>query len=88
MCIRDRVILLDLPVEEGLRRNTRKAQALDRIGGEDVAFHRRVRGGYLSLSREDPRIRVVAANQDADRVERSIWEEVRPLVEGRGGTVG
>jgi len=84
----DLVILLDLPVEEGLRRDTRKASAGDRIGREDVAFHRRVREGYLSLSREDPRIRVVAADQDADRVESCIWGEVRRLVESRGGTAG
>jgi dTMP kinase len=84
----DLVILLDLPVEEGLRRDTRKASAGDRIAREDVAFHRRVREGYLSLSREDPRIRVVAADQDADRVESCIWGEVRRLVESRGGTAG
>ncbi len=84
----DLVILLDLPVEEGLRRDTRKASVEDRIGREDVTFHRRVREGYLSLSRENPRIRVVAADQDADRVESCIWGEVRRLVESRGGTAG
>lgn len=81
----DLVLLLDLPVEEGLARDTAPGLARDRIEREGVEFHRRVREGYLALSREDPRIRVIPADQDPDRVELRIWEEVRPLVERRGG---
>ncbi len=80
----DLVLLLDLPVEEGLRRDV-GGQAADRIEGEGVEFHRRVREGFLQLSREDARIRVVPAADDPERVEARIWEEVRRVVEGRGG---
>ncbi|MER3455682.1 MAG: dTMP kinase [candidate division GAL15 bacterium] len=76
----DLVVVLDLPVEEGLARD-RQAGAQDRMEQEDLAFHRRVREGYLQLSREDPRIRVIPADQEPDRVEERIWEEVWPLVE-------
>jgi dTMP kinase len=79
----DLVVLLDLPVEEGLARDAGKSRpGGDRIGQEAVEFHRRVREGYLRLSREDPRIRVVRADDDPDRVAEQVWEAVRPLVEG------
>jgi dTMP kinase len=83
----DLVVLLDLPVEEGLRRDAEGpgARAADRIEGEDVEFHRRVREGFLRLSREEARIRVVPAGDDPERVEARIWEEVRAVLEGRGG---
>ncbi len=84
----DLVLLLDLPVEQGLARDAAPGLARDRIEREDVEFHRRVREGYLALSREDPRIRVIPADQDPDRVELRIWEEVRPLLGRRGGGAG
>ncbi|GBD30375.1 Thymidylate kinase [bacterium HR32] len=82
------MVLLDLPVEEGLRRDAGgpgAEAAPDRIEGEGVEFHRRVREGFLRLSREDARIRVVPAGDDPERVEARIWEEVRRVVERRGG---
>jgi dTMP kinase len=75
----DLVVVLDLPVEEGLARD--EAGRQDRIQREDVAFHRRVREGYLRLGREDPRVRVVPAHGSPDQVEERVWEQVRPLVE-------
>lgn len=81
----DLVLLLDVPVEEGLARDDTSGLVRDRIEREGVEFHRRVREGYLALSREDPRIRLILADRDPDRVELAIWEEVRPLVERRGG---
>ena len=52
----DLTILLDIGVKEGLRRSRRR----DRIEKKSLAFHRRVRKGYLKLARENPnRIKVV-----------------------------
>jgi len=42
-------VLLDCPVEIGLRR----ARGDDRFHREEQAFHERVRAGFLSLARED-----------------------------------
>ncbi|GBD28551.1 Thymidylate kinase [bacterium HR31] len=82
----DLVVLLDLPAELGLERDTEKgASRRDRIEREGLEFHRRVREGYLSLSREDPRIRVVRAEDDPDRVAERVWEAVRPLLERADG---
>ncbi|MFN3285716.1 MAG: dTMP kinase [bacterium] len=82
----DVVVLLDLPAEVGLERDTEKGvSSRDRIEREGLDFHRRVREGYLCLSREDPRIRVVRAEEDPDRVAEGVWEAVRPLVERVSG---
>jgi dTMP kinase len=48
----DLTFLLDLPVEEGLRRIPREAR--DRLDSETRAFHRRVREGYLRMAAEEP----------------------------------
>jgi dTMP kinase len=71
----DLTILLDLPVEEGLRRaRTRNAEAgiqgaMSRFDDETVQFHERVRNGFLALAREEAgRIRIVDANRAPDLV--------------------
>jgi dTMP kinase len=64
----DRTILLDVPVETGLERKTGD----DRNRFEaafDLAFHRRVRDGFLDLARLEPaRWRVIDATRSVDDV--------------------
>jgi dTMP kinase len=54
----DLTFLLDLPVEEGLKRAQKRIEGQtikeDRFEKENLAFHQRVRGGYLLLARQDP----------------------------------
>jgi dTMP kinase len=51
--------LLDLPVEEGLKRAKARAD-LDRFEHENVMFHRRVRAAYLKQVQKDPnRIKII-----------------------------
>ncbi len=65
-------ILLDLEVEEGLRRN-RRAGKEDRFELETLEFHKRVRDGFLRLAAEEPgRIRIVDATRPAEEVSRDI----------------
>ncbi len=65
--------LLDLPPEEGLARLAGR----DRLEGESLAFHRRVRAGYLELARREPdRWVVLDALSDSETLERRIFEEV------------
>ena len=65
-------ILLDLDVEEGLRRN-RRAQKEDRFELETVEFHNRVRQGFMKIAAEEPeRVKIVDASQSADEVSREI----------------
>ena len=75
-------MLLDVPVEVGLRRahGRNAAGGLDsqaRFEQEDQAFHQRVRQGYLELARVQPeRIRIV----DGARTEQEVYEEVSRLI--------
>lgn len=52
----DRVVLLDVPPDVAAARLGRE---LDRMEGEDAAFHRRVADGYRALAAADPRWVVV-----------------------------
>ena len=75
----DLTILLDLPVEDGL---ARKAPGdVTRFEAEfDVAFHRRVRDGFLALAAADPdRFAVVDASLPVDAVALAIAAAVDRL---------
>jgi dTMP kinase len=69
----DLTILLDVPAETGLNRKRRGRGALTRFESRaDLAFHRRVRDGFLRLAHAEPeRWRVIDATQP-----RSIVREV------------
>lgn len=73
----DLTLLLELPVEEGLRRATSRndqQQHLqeDRFERESLAFHRRVREGYLELARREERFRIIDALGPEEAVARRI----------------
>ena len=76
-------ILLDLPVKTGLTRaRTRNEEASDssesRIDEEEMAFHERVREGYLMLAGKDPeRFLVLDATEKPDRLEELTMNEFR-----------
>jgi dTMP kinase len=62
----DLTIVLDLDPERALgrARGDRRRTHLDRIEAQGLAFHQRVRAGYLALARQAPRrIKVVRAEQ-------------------------
>jgi dTMP kinase len=64
--------LLDLEVEEGLRRN-RQALKEDRFELEAVEFHRKVRVGFLEIAREEPeRFRIIDASKSMEEVVNKI----------------
>ena len=64
--------MLDLDVEEGLKRN-RKASKEDRFELETVEFHKRVRKGFLQIASEEPeRIKVIDASRNPDEISEEI----------------
>ena len=78
------VVLLDIPPEDGLTRKGRPNG--DHFEEESLAFHRRVREGYLKMAQDDPdRWFVVDATLSEEEVEGIIWERMRPLIEGMLG---
>ncbi|GAH10320.1 unnamed protein product, partial [marine sediment metagenome] len=78
------IILLDIAVEKGLARKRAKRQ--DRFEQEELAFHRRVREGYLKLAADDPqRWLVVDASQSKRKIAQIIWRRVSQLLLKQGG---
>ena len=72
----DLTLLFDLPPQEGFRRIGRRR--LDHFEREKLAFHRRVRRGYLEIRRAEPkRVRLIQAARPPVQVAR----EVRAIVE-------
>ena len=63
-------ILLDCDPEVGLSRVGER----DRLEGEDLSFHRRVKEGYLEIARREPeRVKVVVTNwREKEEVQREI----------------
>jgi dTMP kinase len=81
----DLTILLDVPPDLGLRRALEgRHAAADRMEGETLDFHERVREGFLRLAAEDPRIRLVAGTDDPDEITARIWREVKQLLKAKG----
>jgi dTMP kinase len=83
----DRTILLDLEVEAALERararNAQRGLSLQegRFEGETLAFHRRVREGYLAEARrQEDRFRTVDASGDLDTVGQRIDEALADLL--------
>ena len=77
-------VLLDIPVEEGLARKGTRLR--DRFEREDIAFHQRVREGYLKLAADDPeRWLVVDATLPKDEIEEIIWQRVSQLLSSQEG---
>jgi dTMP kinase len=77
----DLTILLDLPVEEGLARKA--PDDMTRFEADhDLAFHRRVREGFLRLAAESPaRWVVLDARLAPDEVTEAIASSLRSLLE-------
>jgi dTMP kinase len=67
----DLTLLFDLDPATGFRRIRRRR--LDRFEREALAFHRRVRRGYLELARAEPkRVRIVDARRPPGEVARRV----------------
>ena len=77
--IPDLTLLLDLSVEEGLRRRQESGN-WNRLDAYDLEFHHRVRNGYLEMVRANPERWVTI---DADRPFDIVQAEIRRVVEER-----
>lgn len=80
----DLIIYLDLDVRLGLQRKYRDQQEgrgeWTRMDQQDLAFHRRVRDGYLQMARQEPeRWLVIDATQPVERIHTTIRERVDAL---------
>jgi dTMP kinase len=73
-------LLIDLPVEMGMDR-VRLRGLCDRIEQESLAFHDRVRQGFLRLAQEEPeRIKIVDGTLSVDDVFAAVRKHVDALL--------
>ena len=78
----DQTILFDLEPAIGLARiDANRADEINRLDTESLAFHEKVREGYLKLAQEDPeRIRIVDASQPLEDVIEATWAILKELL--------
>ena len=78
----DAVVVLDLPVEAGLARVSKRGA---RDAFEEEAFQERVRANFLALAATRPHLHVVSADASVDAVEAAVREALAPLTESACG---
>ena len=84
----DLIIVLDLDPERALGRamgrDTRRRSRHDRFEQQSLAFHKRVRAGYLALARRAPgRIKLLRADQPIGEIQRQVRALLEPLLARR-----
>jgi dTMP kinase len=72
-------LIFDLDPQVGLARAHSRGDAVaeDRYERKGLAFHRKLRDGFLDILRRDPqRCRLIDASQTVEEVEESVWSIV------------
>jgi dTMP kinase len=78
----DCTIVLDLPVHLGLARQMDR----NRMEEESLAFHERVRAGYLAeATREPDRIKLIDAGRPVEAVHKDVLDAVMEALASSGG---
>lgn len=73
----DLTLILDIPVEQGLKRADTRGAGGTRYERMDKAFHTRLREGFLDIARNNPqRCTVIDATGSMDQVAADIWQVV------------
>jgi dTMP kinase len=77
-------LMLDVDVEEGLRRRARGGE-WNRLDAYDLAFYQRVRQGYLEMARAEPeRWVLIDAGKPPDEVQEAIRAVVLERLKEKG----
>jgi dTMP kinase len=72
--------VLDLPVEDGLKRVVKRDKKLDRIESEKIEFHEKVREGFLYLAQKEPeRVKVINAIDTPEKISSDIISHIENL---------
>ena len=73
----DITFLLDIDVNEGLKRSRRADNTEQRFEDKNVLFHQQLRNAYLEMAKQDPeRIVVIDANRPKEVVHQQIFQEL------------
>ncbi len=69
-------LILDLDPAAGLARAAARG-ATNRFEGHDLAWHRKLREGFLAIAQAEPeRCRIIDASADPDAVAAQVWQAV------------
>lgn len=75
----DLTVLLDIKAEEGLKKIKRWIR--DRMESKELAFHKKVRKGYLGLARKEKRrVRLIKTKDTIEATFRAVKKEVMNVV--------
>ena len=78
----DLTLLLDLEVDEGLRRRRTSGGEWNRLDAQTLDYHTRVRNGYLELVQQEPqRWVIIDANRPPEEVQASLQAVVLERLE-------
>ncbi len=77
----DLTLILDIPVDVGLKRALGRPGQENRYERMRVDFHERLREGFLTIATEEPvRCKVIDATRGIDAIHRDIVAAVMPLL--------
>lgn len=80
----DLTLIMDLPVEEGLKRAVSRGGDEQRYEDMDVAFHHRLRAGFMDIAKREPdRCKIVDASGTEEEVAALVQALVLPMVPSR-----
>lgn len=84
--IPDLTILLDVPIDLGLKRRHKSHKAKDRLDLQQTDFYERIHRGYLELAKKYAgRYVVIDASKPIEEVAARIWEIVKKRLDARNG---
>lgn len=73
----DLTLIFDMPVDVGLQRAHERAGSEMRFESKGLAFHERLREGFLAIARAEPdRCAIVDASGTLDDVEAAVWAAI------------
>jgi dTMP kinase len=78
-CWPDLTLIFDLDPAAGLARAAGRLGAETRFEAKGLAFHQRLRAGFLAIAAAEPdRCVIIDAAGDMDAVEAAVWQAVEP----------
>jgi dTMP kinase len=73
----DITFILDIPVEIGIKRALSRRGTEERFENMDIAFHQRLREGFLEIAENEPeRCKVLNADRNIEEINEKILENI------------
>ena len=83
----DLTVLIDVPAGRGLRKASARKKGKDRLEKAGLAFHQRVRNGFLKLARKEPRrFRVVKQQPGQAETQQRVRQAVLSVIPAKART--